>query len=79
MHKYSGTHFLSKNKDFNNGNSLRITEKEDIASCYFTIEETKFFFVTPHYIYRTSMFSFGGCFQEPLPILRYVLDKCLNA
>ena len=43
MRKYSGTHFLSKNKDFNNDNSLRITEKEDISSCYFTIEETKLF------------------------------------
>ena len=37
---YSGTHFLSKNKDFNNGNSLRMREQEDISSCYFTIEET---------------------------------------
>ena len=37
---FSGTHFVSKNKDFNNGNSLRMTEQEDISSCYFTIEET---------------------------------------
>ena len=31
------------------------------------------------YIYRTSMLSFGGFLQEPKPILRYVLDECLNA
>ena len=31
---------LSKNTDFNNGNSLRMTEQEDISSSYFTIEET---------------------------------------
>ena len=37
---FSGTHFLSKNMDFNNGNSLRMTEQEDISSSYFTIEET---------------------------------------
>ena len=24
------------------------------------------------------MFSFGGCLQEPKPILSYVLDECLN-
>ena len=36
----SGTHFLPKNMDFNNGNSLRMTEQEDISSSYFTIEET---------------------------------------
>ena len=29
----SGTHFLSKNKDFGNGNSLRMTKQEDISSC----------------------------------------------
>ena len=28
--------------------------------------------------YRTSTLSFGGCLLEPKPILRYVLDKCLN-
>ena len=32
----SGTHFLSKNKDFDNGNSLRMTEQEDISPCYIT-------------------------------------------
>ena len=33
--------FYQKNKDFNNhGNLLRMTEEEDISSCYFTIEET---------------------------------------
>ena len=32
--------FYRKNKDFNNGNSLSMTEQEDISSCYFTIEET---------------------------------------
>ena len=37
---FSGTHLLSKNMDLNNGNSLRMTEQEDISSCYFTIEET---------------------------------------
>ena len=37
---FSGTHFLSKNMDFNNGNSLRMTEQEDTSSSYFTIEET---------------------------------------
>ena len=37
---FSVTHFLSKNMDFNNGNSLRMTEQEDISSCYFTIQET---------------------------------------
>ena len=36
----AGSHFLSKNKEFNNGNSLRMTEQEDISSCYFMIEET---------------------------------------
>ena len=35
---FSSTHFLSKNMDF--GNSLRMTEQEDISSSYFTIEET---------------------------------------
>ena len=34
--------------------------------------------LTLHYVYRTSILSFGGCLQEPKPILRYVLDKCLN-
>ena len=34
--------------------------------------------VTLHYIYRTSILSFGGCLQEPKSILRYALDKCLN-
>ena len=24
------------------------------------------------------MLSFGGCLQKPKPILRYVLDECLN-
>ena len=24
------------------------------------------------------MLSFWGCLQEPKPILRYVLDECLN-
>ena len=24
------------------------------------------------------MLLFGGCFQEPKPILWYVLDECLN-
>ena len=37
---FPGYHFVSKNKDFNKGNSLRIKEQEDISSCYFTIEET---------------------------------------
>ena len=37
---FSDTYFLSKNKDFNNGTSLRMTKQEDISSCYFTIEET---------------------------------------
>ena len=32
----SGTHFLSQNKDFDNGNSLRMTEQEDISPCYIT-------------------------------------------
>ena len=27
---FSGTHFLSKNKDVNNGSSLRMTERGDI-------------------------------------------------
>ena len=35
-------------------------------------------FVTLHYIYRTSMLSFGDCFREPKPILRCVLVECLN-
>ena len=29
----SGTHFVSKNNDFNNGNSLRMTEQKDISPC----------------------------------------------
>ena len=67
----------------NDGNSLRMTEQEDISSCYFTIEETwsRYISYVAHaslYIYRTSILSFGGCLQEPKPILRYVLDKCLN-
>ena len=37
---FSGTHFLSKSMDFNNGNLLGITEQEDISFSYFTIEET---------------------------------------
>ena len=41
MHKYSGTHFLSKTKDFNNGNSLRITDKEDISSSLVTLQSRK--------------------------------------
>ena len=32
----SGTHFLTKNKNFDNGNSLRMTEQEDILPCYIT-------------------------------------------
>ena len=39
-HPFSGSQFLSKSKDFNNGNSLRMTEQEDISYCYFMIEET---------------------------------------
>ena len=57
-------------------------EQEDISSCYFTSRKlgaVKYvILVTLHYIYRTSMLSFGGCLQEPKPILRYVLDECLN-
>ena len=30
----SGTLFLSKNKDFDNGNSQRMMEQEDILPCY---------------------------------------------
>ena len=41
-----------------------MTEQEDISSCYFTIEDFDTFV--------------GGCLQEPKPILRYALDKCLN-
>ena len=37
---FSGYHFVSENKDFNKGSSLRMTEQEDISSCCFTIEET---------------------------------------
>ena len=29
----SGTHFVSKNKDFINGNSRRMTEQNDISPC----------------------------------------------
>ena len=57
MYKYSGIHFLSKSKDFNNGNSLRITEREDIPSCYFTIEETKLFWS------RLTIFTGLQCFR----------------
>ena len=124
----SGTHFLSKNKDFDNDNSLRMTqpawpalkgeggiwareracgprvvsrpnslslpfhrrprrlrmtEQGDISPCYITkpgsLEPLNIFIlITFHYIYRTSMLSFGGCLQETKPILRYFLDECLN-
>ena len=74
---------LSKNKDFNNGNSLRITEQEDISPYYFSnrgsFAALKYvILVTFHKIYRTSKLSFGGCLQESKPTLRYVLDECLN-
>ena len=69
--------------EFNNGNSLRMTEQVDISSCYFTIEETveplnKLFWSRFTFFYRTSMLSFGGCLKEPKPIPRYTLDECLN-
>ena len=38
-------------------NSLRITEKEDISSCYFTIKETKLFWS------RLSIFTGLQCFR----------------
>ena len=38
----SGTHFLSKNKDFGNGNSLRMTEQEDNYIVLLHYETMKF-------------------------------------
>ena len=35
----SGTHFLSKNKYFDNGDSLRMTEQDDISPCYIMKQE----------------------------------------
>ena len=35
----SGTHFWSKNKYFDNGDSLRMTEQEDISPCYIMKQE----------------------------------------
>ena len=69
MRKYSGTHFLSKNKDFNNGNSLRITEKEDILSCYFTIEETKLFWSGLTIFTGFQCFRLEAAFRNPSQFL----------
>ena len=35
-HYSSGTHFVPKNKEFDNGDSLKMTEQEDISPCYIT-------------------------------------------
>ena len=69
MRKYSGTHFLSENKDFNNGNSLRITEKEDISSCYFTIEETKLFWSRLTIFTGLQCFCLEAAFRNPIQFL----------
>ena len=59
-----------------------MTEQEDIS--FVSLRSRKLgavkyvILVTLHYIYRTSILSFGGCIQDPKPILRFVLDKCLN-
>ena len=36
MRYSSGTHFLSKTDFDNHGNSLRMTEQEDVSRCYIT-------------------------------------------
>ena len=60
-----------------------MTEKEDVSPCYFkkqgNLEPFKYVsLVTFHYFSHTSILSFGGCLQEPKPILRYVLYEFLN-
>ena len=59
-----------------------MTEQEYISSCYFTTEETwtRYISYFAHaLLYLPDFDTFvWDCLQEPKPILRYALDKCLN-
>ena len=64
--------------DFNNGNSLRMTEQEDIYDRG-NLEPLNKLFLSRFTIF-TGLRCFRldrGCLREPKPILRYALDECL--
>ena len=78
---------FSKNKDFNNGNLIRMREQVDISSCYSTIEKTWSRLINKLFWLRFTIFTGLRCFrfwrlpsgtQDNSQVLFRKMSKCVN-